>query len=231
MDNGQSAFNFFTGQGLAPHQAAGIVGNLQGESGQGLNPNAVNPGDGRDGSDSIGIGQWNGGRAQALKDYAASKGTAWNDLPTQLEFMHSELKGPESAAYSGLLAAKTPEQAGQAMLAYERPADWNKPGAHPERAQYAARAMQAYGGGQPAMAPPAAPGSPMFAQPQQAAPQAQPAAPSTQRLQFGGGGGGGAFQQPAPAMQAPPIFASPRRPVDLAGLRAAFPAQNFFAKG
>jgi hypothetical protein len=32
-------------------------------------------------------------------------------------------------------------------------------------------------------------------------------------------------------MQAAPIFASPRRPIDLAKLRAAFPAQNFFAKG
>ncbi len=228
MDNGQSAYDFFVGQGLAPHQAAGIVGNLQGESGQSLNPAAINPGDGRDGSDSIGIGQWNGGRAQALKDYAASKNVPWSDLNTQLEFLHSELKGTESGAYARLAAAKTPEEAGQAMLAYERPKDWNKPGAHPERAQYAAKAFAAYGGGQTPMA--AAPDPPPVS-------LAPPAAPPTfaqppQTVQFAGGGASApAFQPPAAAPLAAPIFAQ-RRPVDLAKLRAAFPAQSpFFAKG
>lgn len=222
-DNGQTAFNFFTSQGLAPHQAAGIVGNLQGESGQGLNPNAVNKGDGRDGSDSIGIGQWNGTRAEALKAYAAEKGTSWNDLNTQLEFLHSELKGPESKAYAGLTSAKTPEEAGQAMLAYERPKDWNKPGAHPERAQYAARAFASYGRPQPQtpqaspVAPPSGPlnlapqAPPIFApQPQAAPQQAQPAP----------------FEAP-PQMQAAPIFYAPRRSPDLSKLRAAFHAPIF----
>jgi hypothetical protein len=219
-NNGQTAFNFLTSQGLAPHQAAGIVGSLQGESGQGLNPNAVNPGDGRDGSDSIGIGQWNGDRADALRAYAASKGTPWNDLNTQLGFLHSELQGPEKAAYQGLLTAKTPEDAGTAMLAYERPKDWNKPGAHPERAQYAARAMQAYGGTQQqatAAAPPlqlAPSAAPIFAQ--------QPAAPQQQAAATG----------PAPvapeANAAAPIFAARRAPVDISKLRAAFAAPQFY---
>ncbi len=216
MDNGQSAFDFFVNQGLAPHQAAGIVGNLQGESGKNLDPNAVNPGDGRDGSDSIGIGQWNGSRAQALKDYAASKNVPWNDLSTQLEFLHSELKGPESAAYGRLTAAQTPEEAGQAMLAYERPKDWNKPGAHPERAQYAARAYSSYGGGQPvqtasaplSLIPQASP--PIFAQP-------APSAPSPAMF---------AALPPEQFAQAPPIFAQPRRPIDLSKLRAAFAPGN-----
>jgi hypothetical protein len=233
MDNGQSTYDFFVNQGLAPHQAAGVVGNLQGESGQGLNPNAINPGDGRDGSDSIGIGQWNGDRAQALKDYAASKNAPWNDLNTQLEFLHGELKGPEKAAYQGLLAAKTPEAAGQAMLAYERPKDWNKPGAHPERAQYAARAMQAYGGGAQPGAPvagtqpsaqPGAPGTP-------SAPPAPPVAPQQQPI----------FASAAPVAPAPvptyhdpappiapiaPLFAAQRKPIDISGLRAALAARS-----
>lgn len=219
MDNGQSAFDYFVSQGLAPHQAAGIVGNLQGESGQGLNPGAVNPGDGSDGSDSIGIGQWNGSRAQALKDYAASKRAPWSDLTTQLEFLHSELKGPEAGAYSGLIAAKTPEEAGQAMLAYERPKDWNSLGAHPERAKYAARALATYGGGRPmptslSAIPPQAP--PIFAP--------QPPAPQQQQEQ----------QQEAPPfaqipqMQAPPIFASPRKQIDLSKLKAAFGRPSSF---
>lgn len=220
-DNGRAAFDFFVGQGLAPHQAAGVVGNLQGESGQNLNPNAVNPGDGRDGSDSIGIGQWNGTRAQALKEYAAAKGAPWNDLSTQLEFLHQELKGPESGAYGRLMAAKTPEEAGQAMLAYERPKDWNKPGAHPERAQYAAKAYGTYTGQPgpqvaPAMAPQAQPlqlapqTPPIFAQ-SPAAPQQQAAEPIPQ------------YEQP----QAPPIFAAKRPQVDLTKLKAAFKAPIF----
>jgi hypothetical protein len=224
-DNGRSAFDFFVGQGLSPVQAAGIVGNLQGESGQGLNPNAVNPGDGRDGSDSIGIGQWNGTRAQALKDYAATKGVPWNDLNTQLEFLHQELKGPESAAYGRLQAAQTPEEAGQAMLAYERPKDWNKPGAHPERGQYAAKVFATYGGGSPA-SPASPPSAPLQAIPQQSAPifaQQQIPQPMQQNPQPGQGGGSIFGQIPAEqAMQAPPIFFAPRRSPDLSKLRAAF---------
>lgn len=216
MNNGQSAFDYFVGQGLDPVHSAGIVGVLQGESGQNLNPNAVNPGDGRDGSDSIGIGQWNGTRAQALKEYAASKGSPWNDLTTQLEFLHSELKGPEAAAYSRLLASRTPEEAGQAMLAYERPKDWNTPGAHPERGQYAAKAFGAYAGN-PTAAPLqlAAPTAPIFAQAPQAAPQPQQQA----------------VEQPAAQFEAPPaaspIFAAKRPQVDLSRLRAAFKAPIF----
>jgi len=225
-DNARIAFDYYVSQGLSPVQAAGIVGNLQGESGQGLNPNAVNPGDGRDGSDSVGIGQWNSTRAQALKEFAAAKGVPWNDLNTQLEFLHQELKGPERGAYDRLMAAKTPEEAGQAMLAFERPKDWNKPGAHPERAQYAARVFSAYGGGQPApasQATAAPPGAPL-----QLAPQAPPifaAAPQQAPQQQQAGGLFDAM--PAEQMKAPPIFFPQRRSPDLSKLRAAFKAPMF----
>jgi hypothetical protein len=218
-DNARSAFDYFVNQGLSPVQAAGIVGNLQGESGQGLNPGTINPGDGRDGSDSIGIGQWNSARAQGLKDYAASKGVPWTDLNTQLEYLHTELKGPESAAYKGLLAAQTPEDATRAMLAYERPKDWNVPGSHPQRTKYAQAAFAAYGGGSPATpaSPPSAPLSlspqaPIFAQAPQAA-QAQPQ-------------DAGLFQQ-IPPMQQAPIFYAQRRSPDLSKLRSAFKAPVF----
>lgn len=228
QDNAQVAFNYFVSQGLSPVQAAGIVGNLQGESGQGLNTNTRNPGDGRDGSDSIGIGQWNSTRAQALKDYAASKGTPYTDLTTQLEFLHSELKGPEKAAYDKLLAAQNPEEATRAMLAYERPKDWNVPGSHPQRTQYAAKAFAAYGGGQPlpASMTPAAPSSAPLQVAQRApifpaaAPQAQPQQPDQ---------GGGLFDQtPAPqGMQMAPIQFAQRRSPDLSRLKALFKAPTF----
>ena len=222
QDNAQIAFNYFVSQGLSPVQAAGIVGNLQGESGQGLNTNTRNPGDGRDGSDSIGIGQWNSTRAQALKDYAASKGTPYTDLTTQLEFLHSELKGPEKAAYDKLLAAQNPEEATRAMLAYERPKDWNVPGSHPQRSQYAAKAFAAYGGGQPVAAPQAA-----------AAPPGIPpmgAAPSfpVQAQQQPQQGGGYFAQMPAEqGMQMAPIQFAQRRQPDLSRLKALFKAPTF----
>jgi len=226
QDNARAAFDYYVSQGLPPHQAAGIVGALQGESGQGLNPNAVNRGDGRDGSDSIGVGQWNSTRAQALKEFAASKGVPWNDLNTQLEFLHQELKGPERGAYDRLIAAKTPEEAGQAMLAFERPKDWNKPGAHPERAQYAARVYSTYAGGQPAPAPQAAAAPPSA--PLQIAPQRPPIFPTAPQPQAQPQQAGGQFDQAPPEqMQAPPIFFPQRRSPDLSKLRAAFKAPVF----
>lgn len=220
MSNAKLAFDYFVSQGLSPVQAAGIVGNLQGESGQGLNTQTVNPRDGRDGSDSIGIAQWNSTRAQALRDYAASKGTPHTDLTTQLEFLHSELKGPEKAAYDKLLAAQTPEEATRAMLAFERPKDWNVPGSHPNRVQYAAQALASYGGGQPQPAP------------------ASPAAPASGLLANAGGLGAPVFPQQqggglmAPPLEQPPqmapIFFAPRRQPDLSKLKAAFKAPTFY---
>jgi hypothetical protein len=236
QDNARSAFEYYVSQGLTPVQAAGIVGNLQGESGQGLNPNAVNRGDGRDGSDSIGIGQWNSTRAQALKEFAAAKGVPWNDFNTQLEFLHQELKGPERGAYDRLMAAKTPEEAGQAMLAFERPKDWNKPGAHPERGQYAAKVFASYGGGQPQPAPQAAPAiapSNPVASAIMGAPQA-PQAPMPQTAgdvasQLMGTQArpqaGGSFD--VPPIESAPIQFAKRRAPDMSKLRALFQPPNF----
>ncbi|MBP1091955.1 phage tail tip lysozyme [Bradyrhizobium diazoefficiens] len=231
MDNSQAAFDFYVSQGLQPHQAAGIVGNLQGESGQGLNPYAVAPGDGRDGSDSIGIGQWNGTRAQALKDYAAAKGVPWTDLNIQLDFLHNELKGSENSAYRQLLAAQTPEEASRAMLAYERPKDWNKPGSYGDRARYAAAVHARYGGG----AAPSQPGAPLSLEPPQANQTAQPLNAQAAPPIFAPGAQAGVGALPAQQIaQPPPIFFAPRRAPDLSKLQAALAPGNrgfFYNKG
>lgn len=108
--------------GYTKEQAAGLVGNMIQESGGSLKTTARNPGDGRDGSDSIGILQWNADRAQRLKAYAASKGTSWDDYDTQLEFILVELNTTEKAAGDKLRAARTVEEAaGAAATAYIRP--------------------------------------------------------------------------------------------------------------
>lgn len=234
MNNSQAAYDYYISQGLEPHQAAGIVGNLQGESGRDLNPYATNKGDGRDGSDSIGIAQWNGTRAQALKDYAAERGVPWTDLNIQLDFLHRELKGSENSAYRQLMAATTPEEAARAMLAYERPKDWNKPGSHPERARYAAETYARFNGGAPVSS------LPSTQLPQSQAPQAQQPEASPLNAQatppiFAGRPQAdvGAFSALQVA-QPPPIFFAPRRAPDLSKLQASLAPGNrgfFFSRG
>ncbi|TFV66459.1 hypothetical protein E4K64_39405 [Bradyrhizobium frederickii] len=220
MDNSQAAYEYYLSQGLEPHQAAGIVGNLQGESGRNLDPYAISKGDGRDGSDSIGIAQWNGTRAQALKEYAASKGVPWTDLNIQLDFLHQELKGSEKSAYQRLIAAQTPEEASRAMLAYERPKDWNKPGSYGDRARYAAATFAKYGGGG-APTQPSAPLSLAPPQPNQPPPAPPLNAQATPPI-FAGASRGGVGAMPAQEVaQAAPIFFAPRRAPNLSKLQAA----------
>jgi hypothetical protein len=100
------------GLGLAPHQAAGIVGNLVHESGQDLSP----WGPTGDNGTAWGTAQWRGDRLARLKarpDYQTVEG--------QQAFMREELDGSENKAYRALQAAKTPEEAAHAWDAlYER---------------------------------------------------------------------------------------------------------------
>jgi hypothetical protein len=100
------------GLGLAPHQAAGIVGNLVHESGQDLSP----WGPTGDNGTAWGTAQWRGDRLARLKarpDYQTVEG--------QQAFMREELDGSENKAYRALQSAKTPEEAAHAWDAlYER---------------------------------------------------------------------------------------------------------------
>ncbi len=107
---------------LTPVQAAGVVGNLMQESS--MNTGARNRGDGSDGSDSIGIGQWNGGRAKALRAFAADRGKPVTDLDTQLDFVHHELQTTEGAAFNRLKQADDVHSATAAMIGFERPQGW-----------------------------------------------------------------------------------------------------------
>lgn len=119
----QEAMAHYKARGLDPIRSAAIIGQLVQESG--INPNAINKGDGTDGSDSIGIAQWNGDRARALKSFAAARGASPNDLGTQLDFVLEELKTSENGTYQRLMAATTVEEATAAMMGYERPQGWS----------------------------------------------------------------------------------------------------------
>lgn len=113
--------------GYTPAQAQGLVGNLMAESGRNLNTGARNPGDGRDGSDSIGIAQWNSGRARALQQFAAQSGRSWTDIGVQTDFLIRELGSAERGADSRLRAARTVDEAARAAVSYFRPAGY-RPG-------------------------------------------------------------------------------------------------------
>jgi|GEM_PF-1238540 hypothetical protein len=126
-----SAVAFLRQRGWSQAAAVAMAGNLVGESA--LNTQARNPGDGRDGSDSIGISQWNGPRADALKAYAKERGKDWTDLQTQLEFMDRELRTTEKATGDALMRAGSVEDATRAAIGFFRPAGWtadNPEGGH-----------------------------------------------------------------------------------------------------
>lgn len=92
-DNSEKVWNFLKSSGFSDESAAGIMGNLQQESG-------MEPGTAQTGGPAYGICQWESNRQQAMKDYCASKGAPDSDLQCQLEFMISELEECFSA-YSG----------------------------------------------------------------------------------------------------------------------------------
>lgn len=165
------ALQFFVQRGYTPVQAAGIVGNLVQESGQGLNTRAVH-----DGGTGLGVAGWRDptpgqGRRTNLRQFAAGQGADVHDLTTQLAFVDHELKGPESRAGQALRTAQDPVAAARAFIGYERPAGWTA--ATPEsghgfqnRAKNAADLYAAYNGtGALPKAMPAAGGGPAVATP------------------------------------------------------------------
>lgn len=65
-------------------------------------PGARNPKDGRDGSDSINIGQWNGPRAIAFAQFAKDKGLDPSDMKTGLLYAKAEIDGEIPRSISGV---------------------------------------------------------------------------------------------------------------------------------
>lgn len=103
--NAKIALDYFIQQGWAPEQAAGLVANLQAESGQNIDPGAVG-----DGGKAYGIAQWHGSRQQ---DFQRVMGRPINgsSLQDQLNFVQWELNNTESRAAQALKNARTAEEA------------------------------------------------------------------------------------------------------------------------
>lgn len=83
MENPVRVYQLLKMAGLSQAAIAGIMGNIDVESG--FNPAAYNAREG-----AIGIAQWEGGRRTALQQFAASHGTTETDLDTQVAFLLTE---------------------------------------------------------------------------------------------------------------------------------------------
>ena len=81
----EKIFNFFTKNGLRPHQACGIIGNFYAESA--LDPKAVNPND--KGKKSEGLAQWRGVRREQLISWSTGgePHLDYTSLTAQLNFV------------------------------------------------------------------------------------------------------------------------------------------------
>lgn len=137
---GEAIVNGLVQRGMPPHVAQGFAMNFADESA--FNPNAVG-----DNGNAFGLAQWNGPRMASLQNYAAQAGTPASDPNTQLDYLMTELQGPEAGAMARIAATDTPQAAAQAVLNnFERPAE-----AHRARreASYAGGQMpgQSYAGG------------------------------------------------------------------------------------
>jgi hypothetical protein len=125
-----SAADLAAESGLPPLAVAALLGNLIVESG--MDPAARNPGDGRDGSDSVGIAQWNADRAKRLQAFAKETGGDAGGIRQQARFLLWEMQTTERDTYEKLLAANTIEEATAIAVGFFRPAGWTK--ARPEAA-------------------------------------------------------------------------------------------------
>jgi hypothetical protein len=124
------------GLGLAPHQAAGVVGNLVKESGDDL-PAWGPTGDNRT---AWGTAQWRNERLDRLKQMYPDN---YQTVEAQQAFMRHELDTTHNKAYQALQAAQTPEEAATAFnRLYEVSAD-NTGG----REKAARQFMAQFGGG------------------------------------------------------------------------------------
>lgn len=123
------AMDYFIAQGWTPQQAAGIVGNLQAESGPNLSTDAVG-----DGGKAYGIAQWHPDR-QAKFAEVYKKDIRQSTINEQLAYVQWELMNTEKSAGAILRGAGDPSAAAQIVDEhYERSA-----GLH--RAQRIANAM------------------------------------------------------------------------------------------
>jgi|GEM_PF-2575729 len=109
------AMQHFMNNGFTSYQAAGMVGNMHKESGSTMDPSIEQFG----GGPGRGMVQWEvGGRFEALKAFAAERGTSWDDFDTQLDFVIHEMQTTRSQAYAPVKDSKDIYGASYAFMRY-----------------------------------------------------------------------------------------------------------------
>lgn len=142
--NAQQAFNYFVNtDGLPPAAAAGLVGNFQQESGDGLDTHSNN-------GSHVGIAQWDtGGRWAGLLSHESGKDPY--ALSTQLDYVTYELNGSyKSSVLDPLKKSTDPSEAAAIVFNfYEKPGDSTLP----KRQANAVKLLQDNGGSASGSAP------------------------------------------------------------------------------
>lgn len=123
FQNTNAIMNYFVNKGLTPAQAAGIVGNIDQESGG--NPDQHQFG----GGPGYGLCQWEAGaRKNDLQRFANQEHKPISDLNMQLDFIWHEMNGSESGSLRALRGATNARQAADIFeRTYERagtPNNW-----------------------------------------------------------------------------------------------------------
>ena len=150
-------------RGLPPHVAQGFVMNMRDESGlnPGINEVAPTVPGSRGG---FGLYQLTGPRRRAYEAFAQERGVNVADPDAQLDFLMTELQGPESRAAQSIFATENPQDAAVAIARdFLRPA--------PENLQK--RVAQYTGGTNMARQPQPVSGTPTMSTQGRAAPQAE----------------------------------------------------------
>ena len=111
-ERASEAYDYFVNQGWTPEQAAGIVGNLQAESGSNLRIDTVG-----DGGQAYGIAQWHPDR-QANFEKQFGKSIDQSTFQEQLEFVQWELDNTESGAANKIRNTTTASDAAWAVDKY-----------------------------------------------------------------------------------------------------------------
>lgn len=113
-------------RGLPSHVADAFIMNFQDESG--LNPgineaNPIVPGS----RGGFGLAQWTGPRRRALEQFASQRGAPASDTDTQLDFLMTELQGPESGAFQAIMSSPdTGSAAASIVNKFLRPAEQHR---------------------------------------------------------------------------------------------------------
>ena len=132
-------WDYLMGKGLSSISTAAFMGNIWQESK--YNPAAVN------GIGATGICQWLSDRKDALQNLASQQGKAITDLDVQLDYLWSEIDGPEHSAYAEMI--QYPDDLSQQTIIccdkFERPGEDEH--VHEQRIAAAQEAYQKQGKG------------------------------------------------------------------------------------